>query len=318
VTFRRPRRLVLVALAFVPAGIAAFLAADAGTGDFASARCFTGFDEGAPVRACAVRFPQLRAGLEAALAGWTARNAEVLQGLTDACGRGLAKVYRDLRIQRNEVARVRRAAERFVAQVRRQRDGESSDRVAGCRALEKRLLSEALTARHVEEVVQAPHSLSFMHALDPEFRRAPPPGAKYQRARGLHFRRSQELFSELKTGTTALAAECIGLALEACLRSQPTAVRLPSTPAQRERMPSGEDELTFAGKKTLFRGTLWDNHPVGREARVFVLRDGRIVEAWQSVQLLVGVAQQESAPPRYACETYGGHGTSPCSPRSVD
>jgi hypothetical protein len=305
----RPARLALVGLAVVCARTPALVLGGDDGSALTSARCFTGFADDAAVRACGTRFPPLRAGLEQALAEWRMRNAATLEALSDACGRGLAHVYRELRLRRNELDRIRRAAERFVARARRERDGESVDRRAGCDAVARRLRSETLGARDVEAVTHASVSLAFMDGLDPEFRRTPPPGAHFQRARGLHFRRSQEVFVELQTGTAPLDVDCSARALAACRR----ALALPATPTKRERRPSGEDVLTFAGTKTLFRGTLWDNHPVGREERVLVVRDGRVVEAWQSVQVLVGAGASSRS-----CEAFGGRGIAPCTARPAD
>lgn len=275
--------------------------------------CIVGFRNDDMVRACAEKLPAMREGLDAEVTAWRTRNAHALQQFSAHCDRGLSRLYRDLRIDQDGVSRVRKSANRLMETMR------ASMEEVQCSDLVHTLKTHLVTPEEIEKSARIPLTLTFMQGFDPEFLREPPVGvnANYQRDRKLHFAESYTLFAALKTGTTSLERNCMWASLDGCLRSHKDIFRLSPEPNRRERLPSGEEKVTFLGTKMLFQGTFSDNHPAGLEERVFILREGRIADAWQRMQFFER-GSDFVRPPNYSCELFGGRvpATSICIARS--
>lgn len=282
---------------------------------FATPACIVGFQNDDMVRGCAKKFPAMRESLDAELIAWRTRNAQALRQFSANCDRGLSKLYRDLRIDQDGVSRVSKAVNQLMEAMR------ASMEEVQCDDLVHTLETHLITSEEIEKSARVPLTLTFMQGIDPEFLREPPIGvnANYQRDRKLHFAESYTLFAALRTGTISFEANCMWLSLDLCLRSHKDIFRSSPEPNRRERLPSGEEKVTFLGQKMLFQGTFSDNHPAGLEERVFILRDGRIADAWQRMQLF-DRGSDYVRPPNYSCEHFGGRVpvTKICFARSLD
>jgi len=312
----RIRSAVLVAVGTASVAIPFHTSATSGLEYILAApACIVGFQNDDIVRACAEKFPAMREGLDAKVTAWRTRNAHALQQFSAYCDRGLSKLYRDLRIDQNGISRVRRAANQLMETMR------SSVEEVQCSDLQHTLQTHLITPEEIEKSARIPLSLTFMQGIDPEFLREPPAGvnANYQRDRKLHFAESYTLFTTLKTGTTSLDRNCMWLSLDGCLSSYKDLFRSSPEPDRRERLPSGDEKVTFLGKKVLFQGEFSENYPAGLEERVFILRQGRIADAWQRMQFF-DRGSDFVRPPRYSCELFGGRvpATSICFARSID
>lgn len=278
--------------------------------------CILGMDNARSVAACSRDVPELREQLLAEHAGWKARNAAALTELSRHCEQGLAALYRELRLDAQDIARVERAAEELMASMRAAVDRRTPSQ---CRNLAGALALHTLTPEDVARSTGIPLTLAFLQKAAPQLLREPPAGvpASYQRARKLHFAQSYARFARLGTGTASLAADCTGATLQDCERAHGEALGPAGELARRERLPPGDEKLTYVGAKMLFRGSFAENQAVGREERIFVLdADGRIKAAWERVQLLEPrFADGESGP---LCERYGGSDTAQCRVLSVE
>jgi hypothetical protein len=314
-----------------PALLAAFTAAVAAPPALATSgleyllmtpACVVGMDDDATIRTCGEKHATLREPLRAAHDGWKSRNAAALQEMSAHCQGGLATLYRELGIGPDGVERVRKAALR-IFELARQELEQGSQGESRCLDMARRFERHSITREELEQTRRIPLSLAFMEHLDPDFLREPPPGvqANYQRDRKLHFARSHGRFAALRAGYASLGANCLTYTVESCQRAHGTTIGVAGDLLRRERLPSGDERVTYAGAKTLFRGTFADNHPAGREERIFVLgRDGRIKDAWDRVQLLQKPGAPPDLPPTYAysCEPFGRSRSAFCNVRSVE
>ena len=277
--------------------------------------CIVGLRNDDMLRACAEKFPAMREDFDAGVTAWRTRNTHALQQLSAYCDQGLSKLYRDLRIDQDGISRVRRAANRVMETMR------ASMGEAQCWESVHALKTYLITPEEIEKSARIPLTLTFMQGIDPEFLREPPVevNANYQRDRKLHFAESYTLFTALRIGFSSLDRNCMWLSLDRCFNSYKDVFGLSPEPNRRERVPSGDEKVTFLGKKTLFQGTFSDNHPAGLEERVFILRQGRIADAWQRMQFF-DRGWDFVRPPRYSCEPFGGRvpATSICFARSID
>lgn len=284
--------------------------------------CIVGMDYDATIKTCGEKHPNLREPLRTVHETWKSRNAKALQEISAHCQRGLATLYRDMGIGPDGVERVREAALRMfeLARQEMEQSGESESR---CLDMVRMFEGQSITREELERTRSIPVSLAFMEHIDPDFLREPPAGvqANYQRDRKLHFARSHGGFAALRTGRASFGANCLTYTVESCQRAHGQTIGAVGELARRERLPSGDERVTYAGSKMLFRGTFSDNQPVGREERVFVLRpDGRIKDAWDRVQLLQRPDAPPNVPPTYAysCELYGRPNSTSCYVLSVE
>ncbi len=284
--------------------------------------CILGLDYDVTIKTCGEKHPELREPLRTAHDMWKRRNANALQDMSAHCQRGLTSLYRDMGIGPDGVERVRKAALRLSELVRQQTE-QGGQSESECLNKVHMLESESITREELEKTRSIPLSLEFMEHIDPDFLREPPAGvrANYQRDRKLHFARSYGRFAALRTGRATLGANCQRYTVESCQRTHGQTIGVVGELVRREPLSSGDERVTYAGSKMLFRGTFSDNQPVGREERVFVLGpDGRINDAWDRVQLL----QRPDAPPNvpptfaYSCEQFGRPNSGRCYVLSVE
>lgn len=273
-------------------------------GFFMTPACILGPEDWQNPRTCTEKHPGLREPLRAAYETWKSRNASALKEISAYCQRSLATLYRDLGIGPDGVERLRKAALR-MSQIVPQDIDEGR-----CRDLMYEYERHSFTREELEKTRSFPLSLEFMEHIDPDFLKEPPAGvqANYQRDRNLHFARSYRRITALRAGRATLGANCLGHTVESCQREHGQRIGMAGELVRRERLPSGDERVTYAGSKMLFRGTFSENHPVGREERVFVLRpDGRIRDAWDRVQLLQRPDAPPNVPPNfaYSCEPFG-------------
>jgi len=310
-------------------GLAAFVAASAAPSALARSgleyllmtpACIVGMDYA--IETCGEKHPKLREPLRAVHDAWKSRNAKTLQEMSAHCQLRLATLYRDMGIGPDGVERVRKAALRIFELARHdmEQGGQSESR---CLDMVRMFEGHSITPEELEHTLSIPLSLAFMEHIDPDFLREPPAGvqANYQRDRKLHFARSHGRFTALRTGRASLGADCLGYTVESCQRAHAQMINAAGELARRERLPSGDERVTYAGSKMLFRGTFSDNLPAGREERVFVLGpDGRIKDAWDRVQLLQRPDAPPNVPPTYAysCELYGRSNSTSCYVLSVE
>jgi hypothetical protein len=95
------------------------------------------------------------------------------------------------------------------------------------------------------------------------------------------------------------SSTCVGMPAERCLTSRGPA-------DERTRSADGTERLIHHGTKTLYRGTGDSNFAVGPEWREWTIRDGRVIAAFEVVQVSqTGYPWLPSAAPDGQCETYG-------------
>lgn len=268
---------------------------------------------------CEEQFPELRPEISEARELWKQRNAGALPRLKQRCEQRLGLVYKDYAVRPEEVPKIREAAHhafRLLA------DAEPDFRryPQRCREQIANLRTNVLTKKDIDQSMQEPPNLLFVQIKEPDFRRVAPLeiDANYQRDRGFNFAESLLLFNELKTGVTALDRHCLGVSVEYCAQSGQLDISA-TRPDQTERLDNGDERLTFLGKKILYHGTPKKNYPAGPEQRIFIVRDGRIVDAYQRMQLFVR-PDEPLGKGSYSCERYGERvpATTICDPTSVE
>lgn len=153
---------------------------------------------------------------------------------------------------------------------------------------------------------EIPADVLFMRAMDSSFRKDAPTGneANYHRDRKWDFAEIASNFKALKIGKISALLSCRHLSIEKCISN------LGRPPDERRATPSGEEHLIYYGKKLLYRGTPKNNHAVGLEWRIIVVKNGKIADEYEVMQVLVRKEQFKQA--YDSCEVYGGRNTSLC------
>jgi len=99
---------------------------------------------------------------------------------------------------------------------------------------------------------------------------------------------------------------CLGNLEEQCLRWQ-------GEPTERREVSAGEEHLLYYGKKTLYRGTGASNAAVGPEWREYTLREGKVVDEFEIVQVMEFGSPWLPVKPEQVCEPYGMKGSLSCT-----
>jgi hypothetical protein len=277
--------------------------------DLITPLCVIGFENIPMLEKCESSYPEMKAELRKAHEAWKKRNAGSLKKISALCEVRLAQVFEDYDIKAEERGELIKGARQFFEKLIDERGSNKPDLASECRDQIRDINSDkwSLFQENVErDFAEIPADVLFMRTKDSSFRKDAPAGneASYHRDRKWDFAEVVSNFKALKIGKISALSSCRHLSPEKCISN------LGRPPDERRVTPSGEEHLIYYGKKLLHRGTPKNNRVVGPEWRIIVVKNGKIADEYEVVQLLERKEHFREA--YYSCEEYGGRNTLLC------
>lgn len=277
--------------------------------DLITPLCVIGFENVPMLEKCESSYPEMKPELREAHDAWKKRNAGFLKKISALCEVRLTQIFEDYDIKTEERDELTKGAKQFFEKLIDERGSNKPDLASECRDQIRDMNSDKWSLFHenVErDFAEIPADVLFMRAKDSSFRKDAPAGneANYHRDRKWDFANVASNFVALKVGKISALSSCRHLSVEKCISN------LGRPPDERRTISLGEEHLIFYGKKLLYRGTPKNNRAIGPEWRIIVVKNGKIADEYEVVQVLVRKEQFKQA--YDSCETYGGRNTLLC------
>ena len=278
--------------------------------DLVTPLCILGFENISMIEKCELSYPEMKAEISQARDAWKKRNTESLKKISTLCKARLTQIFEDYDIKTEERDELAKGAKQFIDKLIDENRKTSADLASACRKQIQDMNADKmnlLNEDYERSFAEIPADVLFMRARDSSFRKTAPAGnsANYHRDRQWDFADVAGSIKTLKIGKTDVPSMCLHQSVERCIAI------LGQSPDERRLSKTGEEHLIYYGKKLLYRGTPKNNHAVGPEWRILVVKDGKISKEYEVLQLMERKEHFREAYP--SCEDYGGRNTRLCS-----